>query len=123
MVKVLGMGGIFLRAKNPEALRDWYTSVLGLDPTEGTWLTAPAPAPIVFEPYTAEQPYFDGDKPVMLNFRVADLAATIAELKSAGIPVRTDPSWNTPNIGQVARIYDPEGNPVELWQPADQMDS
>ena len=53
----------------------------------------------------------------MLNFRVRDLDALLAELRAAGIEVTTNPDWDS-EVGRFARIQDPEGNPVELWEPA-----
>ena len=54
----------------------------------------------------------------MINFRVTDLDALLAELRAKGIEIITDPAWDDPQIGRFARIHDPEGNPIELWQPA-----
>jgi predicted enzyme related to lactoylglutathione lyase len=54
----------------------------------------------------------------MLNLRVGNLDAMIAQLQAAGIAVETRPEWDSPEVGRFARIHDPEGNPVELWQPA-----
>ena len=53
----------------------------------------------------------------MLNFRVADLDAAMTRLKAAGIEVLTHPDWDMPDVGRFARIHDPEGNPIELWEP------
>jgi predicted enzyme related to lactoylglutathione lyase len=53
----------------------------------------------------------------MLNLRVDDLDGLCATLRAAGIAVTTNPEWNMPGVGHFARIHDPEGNPVELWQP------
>jgi predicted enzyme related to lactoylglutathione lyase len=53
----------------------------------------------------------------MLNLRVDDLDGLCATLREAGIVVITNPEWDMPGVGRFARIHDPEGNPVELWQP------
>ena len=54
----------------------------------------------------------------MLNLRVDDLASTLASLAAAGIAIITKAEWDaTPEIGKFARIHDPEGNPIELWEP------
>lgn len=53
----------------------------------------------------------------MLNFRVCDLDALLAELGVAGITIVTEPEWDTPETGRFARLNDPEGNPIELWEP------
>ena len=71
----------------------------------------------VFAPFPADSDYFPADKAYMLNLRVSDLAALIERLKSAGIKVETRDEWNDPNVGRFARIHDPEGNPIELWEP------
>ena len=52
----------------------------------------------------------------MINFRVDDLAALTEQLQAAGIAVETNPDWDS-EVGKFARIHDPEGNPIELWQP------
>ena len=71
----------------------------------------------MFEPFPAGTGYFgDAAKSWMLNFRVPDLDRMAAQLRSAGIRVRVDPK-RYPN-GRFARLKDPEGNPMELWQPA-----
>lgn len=69
----------------------------------------------VFSPFPADTDYFPADKTFMLNFRVADLDAIIMQLKSAGIEI-TDES-ELEGIGRFARIHDPEGNAIELWEP------
>ena len=53
----------------------------------------------------------------MLNLRVSDLDLLLRELAAVGIPIQTDASWDTPETGRFARIHDPEGNPIELWEP------
>ncbi|WP_367648179.1 VOC family protein [Ruegeria arenilitoris] len=56
------------------------------------------------------------DQQWMINFRVDDLAALIAQLEAAGFTVETRAEWDS-EVGKFARIHDPEGNPIELWQP------
>jgi predicted enzyme related to lactoylglutathione lyase len=73
--------------------------------------------PVVFAPFPAATDYFPADKAYMLNLRVSGIDALIAELEGAGISVETRDEWNDPNVGRFARIHDPEGNPIELWQP------
>lgn len=53
----------------------------------------------------------------MINFRVEDLDGFLSKLKKAGIAVKTDRAWDSPETGRFARIHDPEGNPIELWEP------
>lgn len=120
MEKVLGFGGFFFRADDPAALAAWYHTHLGIDPPPGDYAKPcwrQAAGETVFAPFERVTDYFgDREKPFMLNFRVADLDAMIAQLEAAGIAVRRDPEVY-PN-GRFAWLNDPEGNPIELWQPA-----
>ena len=113
---VTGIGGFFFRAQNPEALRAWYAEHLGVGSEPyGAWETQAGPS--VFAPFPADTDYFSADRQWMLNLRVDDLDGLCATLRAAGIVVITDPEWDMPGVGRFARIHDPEGNPVELWQP------
>jgi predicted enzyme related to lactoylglutathione lyase len=71
----------------------------------------------VFAPFGRETDYFPPDKQWMINFRVDDLTTLMADLKQAGIAIETRAEWDTPETGRFARIHDPEGNPIELWEP------
>ena len=53
----------------------------------------------------------------MLNLRVSGLDALIADLRAHGVAVETRAEWDNPETGRFARIHDPEGNPIELWEP------
>ncbi|MDB5696097.1 MAG: glyoxalase/bleomycin resistance/dioxygenase family protein [Sphingomonas bacterium] len=122
---VLGIGGLFFRARDPDALNAWYRQHLDVgagcasDPTETSseWYWQAQGGPTVFAPFKADTDYFAADKQWMLNLRVSDLDALIARLQDAGIAVKTDPEWDHPDTGRFARIHDPEGNAIELWQP------
>lgn len=114
MGRATGLGGIFLRADDPQALAAWYDTTLGLDLSQGVWMQAAGPT--VFAPFPRDDSYFETDRAVMLNFRVDDLDSVIADLEAKGIAVETRAEWNS-EIGRFARIHDPEGNPIELWQP------
>ncbi len=120
MEKVLGFGGLFFRAQDPKAMAIWYRDMLGIDlvPTDyDTPGWQQQAGPTVFAPFEKTTEYFgDADKQFMLNFRVADLDAMIGQLEAAGIEVRRDPDSPYPN-GSFAWLNDPEGNPIELWQP------
>lgn len=113
---VTGIGGVFFRARDPKALRAWYLETLGVggigyDP----WQQQAGPT--VFQPFPADTDYFPADRGFMLNLRVTDLDGLIAALTQRGIEVITKPEWNMPDVGRFARLHDPEGNPVELWEP------
>lgn len=122
---VLGIGGLFFRARDPEALGAWYKEHLNVgagcsattetQPDEYSWMTAGGP--VVFAPFPAGTDYFPTDKAFMLNLRVSELAQLIDRLRGSGIEVETRDEWNDPNVGRFARTHDPEGNPVELWEP------
>jgi catechol 2,3-dioxygenase-like lactoylglutathione lyase family enzyme len=119
MEKVTGIGGFFFRAKDPKALGIWYEQHLGVlqIPTsygETGWQQEAGPT--AFAPFPETSKYFgDAQKVWMLNFRVRDLDKMAAQLQASGIEVKIDPQ-SYPN-GRFARLHDPEGNPIELWQP------
>lgn len=114
---VSGIGGVFFRARDPEALNAWYREHLDVPAGPNPWPQAAGIA--VFAPFTNATDYFGrAEQQWMINFRVTDLDALTARLAAAGIEVITDPAWDSPEIGRFARIHDPEGNPIELWQPA-----
>ena len=119
MQKVQGFGGFFFRAKDPEGLTKWYREHLGINPAPTSmemepWVTESGVT--VFSPFDAATDYFEADKAFMLNFRVADLDAMVAQLRSADIEVSQASAME--GIGRFARIHDPEGNAIELWEPA-----
>ncbi len=117
--RVLGFGGFFFRARDPGALAAWYEAVLGVTRTPadyGAPCWVQAGGPTVFEPFAADTDHFGNpEKTFMLNFRVADLEAMVAQLQAAGTTVKVNPEV-CPN-GRFARFSDPEGDPIELWQP------
>jgi predicted enzyme related to lactoylglutathione lyase len=122
---VLGIGGVFFRAQDPDGLNAWYREHLGVgagcdgsgegEPNEWYWTAQGGPT--VFAPFKADTDYFAADKAFMLNFRVSDLDGLMAKLIAAGIDIITKAEWNDPVTGRFARIHDPEGNAIELWEP------
>ena len=115
---VLGIGGFFFRADDPDGLRGWYAEHLGVGAGEhGVWQTSAGPS--VFMPFPRDSDYFGADRQWMLNLRVEGLDALLAALEASGIEVTTNPDWDMPGVGRFARIHDPEGNPIELWEPDD----
>ncbi len=119
MEKVTGIGGFFFRAKDPKTLGLWYEQHLGILPIPTTYEKPgwqQEAGPTAFAPFAETSNYFgDAHKVWMLNFRVRDLDKMAAQLEAAGIAVKIDPQ-SYPN-GRFARLHDPEGNPIELWQP------
>ena len=119
MQKVNGFGGFFFRAKDPAALTQWYNDTLGVSPAPTDMETPPwvtDAGVTVFSPFGADTDYFAEDKSFMLNFRVADLDAMVEQLRGNGIEVSHEMEMD--GVGRFARIHDPEGNPIELWEPA-----
>jgi len=112
---VTGIGGFFFRAQDPDALRAWYVEHLGVGSAPyGKWETQAGPS--VFAPFKADTDYFAADRTWMLNLRVDDLDGMCATLGAAGIEVSRREDME--GVGRFARIHDPEGNPIELWEPA-----
>ena len=112
MAKAIGIGGVFFRARDTAALAEWYELHLGVT---GFWQQEPGMT--VFAPFKESTDYFPADKQWMINFRVDDLTELMAQLGSAGIAIETRAEWDTPETGRFARIHDPEGNALELWEP------
>jgi glyoxylase I family protein len=120
MEKVTGIGGLFFRARDPVALGHWYQQHLGVTLTPSSYDELPwrqEAGPTGFSPFPRETDYFGDSKQMwMVNFRVRDLDVMTAQLRAAGIAIDVDPRLY-PN-GRFARLQDPEGNPIELWQPS-----
>jgi glyoxylase I family protein len=116
--KVLGIGGFFFRSENPKELAKWYETHLGISLVPTSYDQEPwrqEAGPTVFAPFRKDTAYFGrAEQSWMVNFRVADLKAMVAQLRAAGIAVGEMESH--PN-GEFARLVDPEGNPIELWEP------
>ena len=111
--RVTGIGGVFFRARDPKALAQWYEQHLGV--TGQVWNQEAGPTALT--PFAEKTNYFgDSSKQWMINFRVGDLDTMVRQLEAAGIEVKVDPTTYA-NVGRFARIHDPEGNPIELWQP------
>ena len=119
MERVTGIGGLFFRAHDPKTLGRWYQQHLGISLTPSSYQDSvwqQEAGPTVFAPFEETSDYFgDAHKFWMVNFRVRDLDKMAAQLQAAGIAVKID-EQPYPN-GRFARLRDPEGNPIELWQP------
>ena len=125
MRRVTGIGGVFFKAKDPDRLYEWYERHLGIcrdadgsgcvsfkwkDDREGGGKT-------IWAIFKSESKYFDpSPMPFMMNFRVDNLDALLAVLRAEGVEI--DPNRDAADYGKFAWIYDPEGNKIELWEPA-----
>jgi len=120
MAKAVGIGGIFLKARDPKALSLWYQTHLGIPDQGGGSLAFDGPESTgmtVFAHFPLDSKYFgEGPQQSMVNFRVDDLDALLIQLAEA--QVRIDPKRGDESYGIFAWIWDPEGNRIELWQPA-----
>jgi CHASE2 domain-containing sensor protein len=115
--RVLGLGGLFFRAADPIGLARWYQDNLGISAhpaSDEPWQQEAGPT--VFAPFDAGTDHFGRpDQQTMLNFRVRDLDAMLAQLRAAGAAV--DEKVMEESYGRFGWVTDPEGNRVELWQP------
>lgn len=126
MARVTGVGGVFFLAKDPEKLLAWYRDRLGLEVEQGYPCSSlywdqegvPGRRPYtVFAPFAADTDYFQPSRSsFMINFRVDDLDALLAKLGEAGVEPVGSPTQEI--NGRFAWVLDPEGNKVELWEPA-----
>jgi predicted enzyme related to lactoylglutathione lyase len=117
MERVVGVGGYFLRAKDPAALGRWYRDCLGLDADEhGVW--QPEAGVTVFATFASDTEYFGSRaQQTMLNFRVRDLDAMLGQLRTKGADVAKE-TEDMDGVGRFGWVTDPEGNRIELWQPS-----
>ncbi len=122
---VLGIGGLFFRARDPDALSTWYKEKLGVgagcnasgsSPAD-EWFWHTQGGPVVFAPFPQSTDYFPAANQFMINLRVSELDALLESLRSGGVDIETRDEWDSPETGRFARIHDPEGNPIELWEP------
>lgn len=118
-VTVTGIGGFFFRADDPAAMNQWYKENLGIDLVPSDYNQKPwsqDAGPTVFAAFPKDTEYFGRkNQSWMINFRVRNLDAMVTQLRSSGIDVTVDHEIH-PN-GRFARLHDPEGNPIELWEP------
>ncbi len=124
MERVTGIGGIFFKSRDPRALAEFYRDKLGVEPKfeHGAvfrWGEAGGPEPqgsTVWSVFSGESNYFaPSAAPFMINYRVRDLDAMLAQLRAAGVEV--DPKVEDSEFGRFGWCMDPDGNRVELWQP------
>jgi predicted enzyme related to lactoylglutathione lyase len=117
MERVLGIGGYFMRADDPAVLTAWYRDSLGLDvDDDGVWHQGAGPT--VFATFASDTDYFGSRaQQTMLNFRVRDLDAMLAQLRAKGADVAEE-THDMEGVGRFGWVIDPEGNRIELWEPA-----
>ena len=117
MARVTGLGGIFYKSADPEATRAWYQEVLGIGGEWGAMFPFKNDDPEGFallSPFKSESDYFEpSDKDFMINLRVDDLDAMVAELEGKGVEIL---GRQNEDYGRFAWILDPDGVKVELWQ-------
>lgn len=121
MKRVVGIGGIFFKARDPQALRAWYQAHLGMDIQEWGGTAFPWNKPdgmTVWSVFPDSSEGFAPSKaPFMVNYVVEDLQAVLEALRSEGCEV--DPKVEASEFGSFGWVMDPEGNRIELCQPPD----
>ncbi|WP_342648436.1 VOC family protein [Mucilaginibacter sp. CSA2-8R] len=124
MKKVTGIGGIFFKSQNPQTMNEWYAKNLGLPTSDyGTtfkWRDADNPSQkgsTSWRAFPQDTKYFDpSHKSFMINYRVENIAALLEELKKEGVTIVDEIAEY--DYGKFVHILDPEGNVIELWEPA-----
>jgi catechol 2,3-dioxygenase-like lactoylglutathione lyase family enzyme len=124
MKRVIGIGGVFFKSKDPDALRAWYQKHLGLEPDAYGSVVfdcsdnqeSEKAAQTVWSLFPSDTKYFDpSSAPFMINYRVENLPALLELLKSEGVQV--EDRLEEFDYGRFGWIMDPEGNRIELWEP------
>lgn len=124
MKRVTGVGGIFFKSKDPKGLGEWYRAHLGMNVEEWggvsfRWASPENPSgtgTTIWSPFEEDTAYFaPSQASFMINFRVTDLEALLAVLRSEGCAV--DDRVEESEYGKFGWVMDPEGNRIELWQP------
>ena len=118
MERVTGIGGVFFRAGDPNALVAWYGEHLGVPiQDDGYVVFTENRGTHVWSPFDADTDYWPTEKQAMVNFTVPDLDAMLAQLRNGGVMV-DDKVEELEGIGRFGWAVDPEGNRFELWEPA-----
>ena len=126
MKKVTGIGGVFFKCQDPAKMNEWYKTHLGLATgpygANFEWRQAKDPTKkgsTQWSPFAATTNYFaPSTKDFMINYRVENLEALVEELKKEGITILDN--IESFDYGKFVHILDPEGNKIELWEPADE---
>jgi predicted enzyme related to lactoylglutathione lyase len=127
MAKVLGVGGVFFRSKDPKALAGWYAKHLNV-PVDESWGgaafqtdTVPPGGATIWSPFAHDTKYFDpapdrpSDRQLMINLMVDDLDGALSQVKAGGGEVVGE--IDDQPYGRFGWFLDPDGNKVELWEP------
>lgn len=125
MKKVTGIGGVFFKCKDPNKVKEWYNTHLGLDAGQWganfEWREAEDPnqkGSTAWNTFSENTKYFEpSGKDFMINYRVADLEALVEELKKEGVTIVDN--IETYDYGKFVHIMDIEGNKIQLWEPKD----
>ena len=121
MAKVTGIGGVFFRSRDPAALQPWYVEHLGIDVDDEGFVVfawgGERRGGTVWAPFPADTTRFGQQSGWMINYRVDDLDGMLAALRSAGVRVDDTAGFEDAN-GRFTWAWDPDGNRIELWEPA-----
>jgi predicted enzyme related to lactoylglutathione lyase len=125
MKKVTGLGGVFFKCDNPKSMNEWYAKNLGLAANEYgatfEWREAGKPSKkgsTTWCTFPQDTPYFHPSaKPFMINYRVEDIVALVADLKKENVTIVDEIAEY--DYGKFVHVLDPEGNIIELWEPKD----
>jgi len=124
MKKVTGIGGVFFKSKDPKTINEWYKTHLGFDTTpygtsfEWKQLENDKKGLTQWNAFPDNTKYFEPSaKEFMINYRVENLEALLEELKKGGVTIVD--KMETYDYGKFVHILDPEGNKIELWEPAE----
>jgi len=120
MARITGIGGIFIKSRDPKALSAWYRDILGLDVQSwgGALLkhSPQSPDTAVWNAFEEGTNYFaPSTREAMINFAVDDLAAFLTQLEAKGVAILGREKMD--GMGSFAWIMDPDGTKIELWQP------
>jgi predicted enzyme related to lactoylglutathione lyase len=124
--KVTGLGGIFFKCQDPDKMKQWYNTHLGLQTdaygTNFEWRYSDTPerkGQTQWSTFKADTTYFaPSEKEFMINYRVENLEELVAELRNEGVTITDEIAVY--DYGKFVHIMDPEGNKIELWEPVDE---
>ena len=123
--RVIGIGGIFFKTKDPAKIKEWYNKNLGISMDQyGAGFKSrqyddhEKSAYLQWSPFQEDTEYFNpSEKQFMINYRVADLEWLVGKLRQAGVTICDE--IESFEYGKFVHIMDPEGNKIELWEPVD----